>query len=140
MNFSVLGSGRWASFISWYLTTLNLPTLEWGREGSKGFTELINTRENEYVKIPDDVILTTNLKKAVDFADVIIIAIKSQALRSLADQLLNIPGAKNKKILLCMKGIEETSGLRLTEIMIELGFDKNNIAVSQKMSSYFDGP
>ena len=58
----------------------------------------------------------------------LIISIKSQALRSLAGEIAAF-GAKDKKIVLCMKGLEENTGKRLTEIMLEEGYDKNNIAV-----------
>ena len=39
------------------------------------------------------------------------------------------PLLENKKIILCMKGLEEDSGQRLTEIMESEGYDKNNLAV-----------
>jgi len=128
MKFSVLGTGRWGSFISWYLSTQNFPTLVWGREGSKSFAELATTRKNEYVEIPDDVIFSSDLKHAVDFADTVIIAIKSQALRSLATMAKEY-GLDKKNVVLCMKGIEEYTGLRLSEIMCECGYDKEKIAV-----------
>lgn len=128
MNFTVLGSGRWGSFITWYLSYNKFPVTEWGRPESRAFANIMQTRENEYVKIPDKVILTSNLEEAVNFADIIIIAIKSQALRELAT-LAKQYGADKKKIVLCMKGIEDNTGLRLTEIMESLGYDRNNLAV-----------
>ena len=128
MNFTVLGSGRWGSFITWYLSYKGFSVTEWGRPESRAFAELMKTRENEYVKIPDSVTLSCDLKESIDFADVIIIAIKSQALRSLAKSLKEL-GADAKNIILCMKGIEEDTGLRLTEIMESCGFDKNKLAV-----------
>ncbi len=128
MKFTVLGSGRWGSFITWYLSYKGFPVTEWGRPESVSFKEFSRTRENEYVKIPDDVILTSNLKEAVDFSDVIVIAIKSQALRELA-LLAKSYGADKKKIILCMKGIEENTGLRLTEVMEECGYSRDSLAV-----------
>lgn len=128
MKFSVLGAGRWGSFIAWYLSTQGFSTLLWGREGSCAFSELMSTRKNEYVELPKDITLTTDIREAVDFADVIIIAIKSQSLRELASRISEL-GAKDKTIILCMKGIEEDTGLRLTEIMTECGFSKERLAV-----------
>lgn len=128
MNFTVLGSGRWGSFITWYLAYNRQNVTEWGRPESRAFKELMETRKNEYVEIPQKVRLTTDLKEAIDTADVIIIAIKSQALRELATMAREF-GADKKKIVLCMKGIEENTGLRLTEIMLECGYDKDKIAV-----------
>jgi glycerol-3-phosphate dehydrogenase (NAD(P)+) len=128
MKFTVLGAGRWGSFITWYLASKKIPVMEWGRPGSESFKELMNTRKNEYVTLPDSVIFTQDIKEAVDFADVIIISIKSQALRSVAN-LAKQYGADKKRIVLCMKGIEEDTGLRLTEIMEDCGYDRNNLAV-----------
>ena len=128
MKFSVLGCGRWGSFITWYLSSQGLPTCEWGRETSKAFKVLKETGENEYVKLNKNVELTSDLKAAVDFADVIIISIKSQGLRELAEQLKTL-GGDEKVIVLCMKGLEEDTGKRLSEIMIECGYDKQKLAV-----------
>ena len=128
MNFSVLGSGRWGSFISWYLSYNGLPVTVWGRAESSAFQKLIETRKNEYVTLPNDIRLTTDLKEAIDFSDTVIIAIKSQALRSVAT-LGAQHGLKEKNVILCMKGLEEESGLRLTEIMQDCGYDKKRLAV-----------
>lgn len=128
MKFSVLGAGRWASFISWYLARCGFSVTEWARETSRDFEQLRATRKNEYVTLPDSIRLTTDLKEAVDFADVIVIAIKSQALRELCGKLLPL-GADQKRIVLCMKGIEENTGKRLTEVAEECGFPKERLAV-----------
>ncbi|MBO7303806.1 MAG: glycerol-3-phosphate dehydrogenase [Clostridia bacterium] len=128
MKFTVLGTGRWGTFITWYLAFRRYTVTEWGRPGSRALAALMEKRENEYVKIPDSVNLTDNIGEAISDADVVIIAIKSQALRELAT-LIKEYGALDKKIVLCMKGIEEDSGLRLTEIMQELGYDKNRLTV-----------
>ena len=40
-----------------------------------------------------------------------------------------VDGFKDKKYILCMKGIEESTGARLSTILIDFGVDKNNIAV-----------
>ena len=128
MKISVLGCGRWGSFITWYLSSQGIETLEWGRETSKAYAVLKQTGENEYVKLNKAVKLSSDLAEAVDFADVIIISIKSQGLRELAGKIKGL-GACSKPIVLCMKGLEENTGKRLTEIMLELGFDKDKLAV-----------
>ena len=128
MKISVLGCGRWGSFITWYLTSQGIETLEWGRETSKAYTILQETGENEYVKLSKGVRLTSDLEEAVSFADVIIISIKSQGLRDLAAKV-KLLGGDNKPVILCMKGLEESTGKRLTEIMVECGFDKDKLAV-----------
>ena len=128
MNFTVLGSGRWGSFITWYLDYLGHSVTEWGRPESSAFRALCETRKNEYVKIPDRVRLTNDIDEALSGADVVIISIKSQALRSLA-KMGREHGLSEKNIVLCMKGVEEDTGLRLTEIMESEGYGKERLAV-----------
>ena len=48
MNISVLGCGRWGSFISWYLANHNHNVIEWGREDSPSFKVLKEKGKNEY--------------------------------------------------------------------------------------------
>ena len=123
MKISVLGCGRWGSFITWYLSSQGFKTLEWGRETSKDFQTLKQNGKNEYITLSKKVKLTSDLQEAVDYADVLIISIKSQALRELAEKIKSLGGDK-KAVVLCMKGLEEETGKRLSEIMIESGFDK----------------
>lgn len=128
MKVSVLGCGRWGSFITWYLSSRGHEVCEWGRESSKDYQILKQTGANEYVKLNNGVNLTSDLPFAIDFADVVIISIKSQALREVALKIKDM-GAKDKPVVLCMKGLEEDTGKRLSEIMLECGYDKDKIAV-----------
>lgn len=128
MNISVLGCGRWGSFIGWYLSNHGNDVYQWGITGDYTFEVLKNTGKNEYVDLNPAITLTDDLEKAVNHAEVIVISISSQALRSFM-QRVNKLDIKNKKFVLCMKGIEVETGKRLSEVMIESGVDKNNIAV-----------
>ena len=128
MKFSVLGAGRWATFISWYLTRCGFEVTEWARPTSADFAALMRDRKNEYVTLPDSLKLTTDLSEAAASADVIFIAIKSQALGELCGRLAEM-GYADKRLVLCMKGIEEGTGKRLTEVAEAAGFDKKNLAV-----------
>lgn len=126
MNCTVFGTGRWGSFISWYLATQNKKVLECGRENSKSYLLLKNEGKNEYVSLHPSITLTSDVEKALDSSDYIFISISSQSLRSF---VRNLPKKQGKKYILCMKGLEENTGKRLSEILIEEGIDKNNIAV-----------
>ncbi|MBQ8726146.1 MAG: NAD(P)H-dependent glycerol-3-phosphate dehydrogenase [Clostridia bacterium] len=128
MKVSVLGCGRWGSFITWYLSSRGHDVCEWGRETSKDYQILKQMGANEYVKLNSGVNLTSDLPFAIGFADVVIISIKSQALREVALKIKDM-GAKDKPVVLCMKGLEEDTGKRLSEIMIDCGYDKDKIAV-----------
>ena len=114
----VIGAGRWGSFLAWYLAIhKHLNVLLYGMSESNTFQSLFNTRKNEYLSLPDNVILTSNIEKIIEM-EYIIISIDAQNLKHLAKQL-NGYNLKNKIFILAMKGIDVESKKRLTEIMNE---------------------
>ena len=129
MKISVLGCGRWGSFIAWYqATVLKNQVISWGPEGEYSYEILKNTGRNDYVELDKSITLTCDLEYAVTTSNVIIISISSQGLRGFMQKILQYP-VKDKIFVLCMKGIEETTGKRLSEVLIESGVDKDKIAV-----------
>lgn len=128
MKISVLGCGRWGSFIGWYLVNNGHDVIQWGTEGNNSFDVLKNTGRNEYVELDKRIKLTPDLKYAVEESDIIIISISAQSLRSFMQRVVKLD-VKDKRFVLCMKGIEVATGKRLSEVMIESGVDKNNVAV-----------
>ncbi len=129
MKISVLGCGRWGSFIAWYqATVLNNEVTSWGPEGEYSYEILKNTGKNDYVTLDKRITLTCDLKQAVESAEVIIISISSQGLRGFMQKVVQYD-VKDKPFVLCMKGIEESTGKRLSEVLEENGIPSANIAV-----------
>lgn len=129
MNISVLGCGRWGSFIAWYQATqLKNKVISWGPQGDYSYEVLKNTGKNEYVTLDKSIELTCDLQYAVTASDVIIISISSQGLRGFMQKVAAYD-VKDKIFVLCMKGIEEATGKRLSEILMESGVKKDKIAV-----------
>ncbi|MEG1395174.1 MAG: NAD(P)H-dependent glycerol-3-phosphate dehydrogenase [Clostridia bacterium] len=128
MKVSVLGCGRWGSFLAWYSDKIGCDTSLWGRTESKNFAQLVATRANEYVTFGDGITFDGDLTRAISRADVIIISISSQQLRGFLGSIDKTLW-QGKKIVLCMKGIEEGSGKRLTQVAIEQGVDQDQVAV-----------
>ena len=128
MNISVLGCGRWGSFIGWYLANNGHNVIQWGRTDSKSFNVLKNTGKNEYVALDKRINLSDDLKFAIESSDIIIISISAQGLRSFMKSVLEFD-LSNKKFVLCMKGIEIATGKRLSEVVIESGVSSDNVAV-----------
>ena len=128
MKVSVLGCGRWGSFIGWYLINNGHEVIQWGTEGNYTYDVLKNTGRNEYVELDKRIVLTSDLKLAVENSEIIIISISSQALRSFMQRIVNYD-ISGKKFVLCMKGIEIGTGKRLSEVVAESGVDEQNIAV-----------
>ena len=119
MNVSVLGCGRWGTFLAWYANKIGHTATLWGRTSSKSYLILNETRTNDYLTLPQEVMLTNSLEKAVSCADLIIISISSQQLRIFAEQLRHID-TSHKIFVLCMKGLEVSTGERLTQVFKEV--------------------
>ena len=117
MNISVLGCGRWGSFIGWYLANHGNNVYQWGREGAT-FDKLYKTRKNEYVSIDERITLTSNLEEAISHAEIIVISISAQSLRDFMQSIVKFD-VKDKIFVLCMKGIEIGTGKRLSEVVEE---------------------
>ncbi|MBQ8425279.1 MAG: glycerol-3-phosphate dehydrogenase [Clostridia bacterium] len=129
MNYTLLGCGRWGSFIAWYLNKNKNNVTVWGRSGDPIVENLLATRKNDYVEFPEEIELTTDLTYALGKSEYIIISISAQAVRNLMENVSKIEGYKDKKFILCMKGIEDKTGARLSTILIEFGVPQDNIAV-----------
>ena len=119
MNISVLGCGRWGSFLAWYTNRIGHEVTIWGRKGSSNLKSLQEQGGNEYINLNNDIRLTDCLDEAVQSAEIIIISISAQHLREFSKQLKELPHIENKVFMLCMKGLEATTGKRLTQVFKE---------------------
>jgi glycerol-3-phosphate dehydrogenase (NAD(P)+) len=126
LNISVLGCGRWGTFLAWYANKIGHNVMLWGREESKNYSKLKESRRNEYLTLPQELHLTNSLEEAVSFGEIIIISISAQELRSFAHQISVVENMENKIFILCMKGIEAKSGKRLSQVFSEeIGRNQN---------------
>ena len=128
MKISVLGCGRWGSFIAWYLCNHGHEVYSWGPEDDYSYKVLKETGKNEYVELDSRIRLTCDLKEAVEHAEVIIISISSQGLRGFMKRITAYD-VSEKNFVLCMKGIEVSTGCRLSEVLVESGIDAQRVAV-----------
>lgn len=127
MKVSVIGCGRWGTFITWYLDHIGHQVSLYGRKQSKHMQELIERRRNDLLILSERIHLTTDLEEAVK-SDMIVISINAQGLRSLMEEL-NTLGIHDKTFILCMKGLEIATGKRLTEVVRETADPSHKIAV-----------
>ncbi len=117
MKISVIGCGRWGSFIAWYLNRTGHEVMLYGREDSAHMQRFLHTRENGIIHLEESVQLITNLQEALT-AEAIVISINSQGLRALAGEI-NEFAPRSKTFILCMKGLEVETGKRLTQVLDE---------------------
>ena len=116
MKISVLGCGRWGSCIAWYLDKIGHDVLSCGLPDAPEFIQLQNTRRNDYLEFPESIEISADLGYAVNRAEVIVISISSQFLRSYFADIAQY-SLDGKTIVLCMKGVEASTGKRLSEIV-----------------------
>ncbi len=118
MDISVIGCGRWGSFLAWYLDRASHNVTLYGRKGSGHLEQFRKTRSNGLLTLPERIALTDDLEEAVHTAQVLVVSISAQSFRGFMEVLAqqNLTG---KCFVLCMKGIEADTGKRLTEILKE---------------------
>jgi len=135
-NITVLGCGRWASFHAWYQAIrLEHNVLMWGREEDPMYKELSTTRKNDFWELPQNVNCTSDLQHVLEFSDYIIIVISAQGMRDLspkiAKALSTLDNKSQKKFVLCMKGIDDTTLETLSQLLRrELDVHKDKINAS----------
>lgn len=127
MKITVIGCGRWGSLITWYLDSIGHNVTLYGRENSKNMQRFIKERKNDLLKFPESIKLVTDLA-CVKEAEVIVISVNSQGLQSLMDELKQYE-LTDKIFVLCMKGIEISTGRRLSQIANDNLDFSNNVAV-----------
>lgn len=127
MKISVIGCGRWGSFITWYLCRAGHDVTLYGREGSKNMERFMRERRNDYLELPESVALTYSLAEAIE-SDIIVISIGSQQLDSLCAQIAGL-GVRGKTFVLCMKGLETGTCRRLSQITSSHFDDSCHVAV-----------
>ena len=103
MNITVIGCGRWGSLITWYLDRTGHQVTLYGRPESARMQRFLTGRSNDLLTLPESVALSTDLACVKD-AEVIIISIGSQNLRSLLGQP-ELQALRERTVVLCMKGL-----------------------------------
>lgn len=130
MKITILGAGRWASCIGLCFDRKGCDVLMWDMIRPDGKENpLFENRTNQFVTLSKNVSFTHDLEKALNHADLIVISILSQKVDEFFQKIKQIKGYDRKIYVLAMKGIEAKTGRRLSEILMDNGINKNNIAV-----------
>ena len=96
----------------------NRSVLSCGLPDAPEFIQLKTHHCNDYLVFPETIEVSADLGYAVNRAEVIVISISSQYLRSYFQEIAQY-ALEGKTIVLCMKGVEATTGKRLSEIVGE---------------------
>lgn len=129
INVTVIGCGRWGSFLAWYNDQLGHKVTVYGINGDVTFEQLRMTRKNDYVTLPETVELSSDLPRSVKSADVVLVSVPSQVFRDVMGEIRGKCDMTGKYLVTCMKGIEIKTGKRLSEIALEFGLEDWQVAV-----------
>ncbi len=128
MKITVIGPGRWGSCIAWYLSTTGHDVLLYGQADAPEYVRFCKERKNDLLTLPDQIRLSCDLNVAIDHAQAIVISIPTQALQGLMEELKPY-SIKNKYFVFCMKGIEISTGKRISQIASDNLDSSNPVSV-----------
>lgn len=127
MKITVIGAGRWGSLITWYLDRKGHEMTLYGPANTPDMKRFLAERRNNLLEMPESVKLSTE-KECVNDSDVVIISIGAQGFQGLLEEFKDYK-LKDKILVLCMKGIEISTGRRLTQIVSDTYGDSTRVAV-----------
>jgi len=127
---AVLGGGSWGTALALLLFQKGHDVAIWELYEEKA-EEMRRYRENRKmlpgIRIPEEIDITSNLEKAKDSRDVILIVVPSHGVRSTTEALKNLLEG-NELIVIATKGIEENTLMRMSEVVEDVtGFDSSRI-------------
>lgn len=127
MKIFVIGCGRWGSFMAWYLDSIGHDVTLYGRTTSEKMQKILAERKSGVLSLPDSIKLTTELD-GLKKCDTVVVSVGSQSLSALMKDVAALR-PEYKTFVLCMKGIEISTGRRLSEIVTDAVLPTNSVAV-----------
>lgn len=115
---AVLGAGAWGTALALSQARQNRPVTLWGRDANT-IADINESRQNS-AYLPDlnfDCALpaTTNISEALDSGEIVLVVIPAQKLRAALQSIAPLMPA-NIPIVLCAKGIEQSTGLLMSQV------------------------
>lgn len=119
---AVLGAGSWGTALARHLANKGVPAQLWARTPELA-SRIAHTRENagylKGVELPPQLTVTSDLREALDRADVVLFVVPSHGLRALAQQVNGlIP--EQALIVTATKGIENQSLMLMTQVLLDV--------------------
>lgn len=119
MKLTVIGAGCWGLTLAWLLTDNFDEVTVWGREQDLSEDLIKNKHASKPldVQLADKVEITSDLKAAINGADIILNVVATSGTRSVCENL-KISGIKSEQILVnASKGIELPSLMRMSQVI-----------------------
>ena len=119
MKLTVIGAGCWGLTLAWLLTDNFDEVAVWGREQDLSEDLVLNKHVSTplEVQLADKVVVTPDLKFAIDGAEIILNVVATSGTRDVCENL-KLAGIKSDQILVnASKGIELPSLMRMSEVI-----------------------
>jgi len=122
MDIGILGAGGWGSALAILLNSKNFKVVMWEYDSHQA--EVVRkTRKNEKflpgIKIPETIQITSSIENVLNNKDFIILVTPSHTVRSVCEQIKET-GIKGIKIVSAVKGIENDTYMRMSEVILDV--------------------
>jgi glycerol-3-phosphate dehydrogenase (NAD(P)+) len=127
---AIVGAGSWGTALAWLWGRDERQISLWGNNAGR-VERMQKTRENSrYIpglKLPDSVKVTHEFRDCGD-ADLVVLVTPSTFLRPIATRLREAVSNHRAVFLSCIKGIEHGTGMRMSEVIVDI-FPDHKVAV-----------
>jgi glycerol-3-phosphate dehydrogenase (NAD(P)+) len=119
MRSAVLGAGSWGTALASLLAGKGFPTMLWGRDAAiveavaKGH---VNSRYLPGIALPPSLGATADLARALEGAELVVLAVPSHAIRQVAIEAKRLIHA-GTPVVSAAKGIEVDTGMTMNEVL-----------------------
>ena len=117
MKITILGSGSWGTALGMILSSNGHSVTVWGHN-PHSIAELQRTRRNDRhlpeIDLPDDWRFTSDLPRALEHAEALLVCVPSRTMRSISERLGSFRGSP---IVSATKGIEAETGMTMCEVL-----------------------
>ena len=119
MKLTVLGPGCWGLTLAWLLNDNFDNIVVWGRESDLNDELVINKHCSKPLEVQLDkkVEITSDLKKAIDGADIILSVVATSGVRSVCEQLKAAGIKPEQPLVNASKGLELNTLMRMSEVI-----------------------
>jgi glycerol-3-phosphate dehydrogenase (NAD(P)+) len=131
MKIAVIGAGSWGTTFSKVLADGGSDVMLWSRREEVATEINTSHRNGDYlpgVNLPKNILASTDIEKVLSGASQVYISVPSQSLRANLEQWGKFI-ASDVIVVSLMKGVEQKTGLRMSQVIVEHGISESRVVV-----------
>jgi len=131
MKIAVIGAGSWGTTFSKVLADGGSDVMLWSRREEVATEINTSHRNGDYlpgVNLPKNILASTDIEKVLSGASQVYISVPSQSLRANLEQWGKFI-ASDAIVVSLMKGVEQKTGLRMSQVIVEHGLSEAQVVV-----------